>query len=153
MQNPSEFGGLTFVLLHPTELPGAYQVIEPGLLEIQRKARLNWDVMILPTQVAANQANLALIYQDKRYAGFVIVRSAFLGMPNKHYLKVAAAYTEPWTHKEGVDAVKAIDEYVVAFARSLGCHGVMEEATREGWVKRLEKLGYRVGQTTMLKEL
>ncbi len=153
MDNPSVFGGLTFILLHPTELPGAFQVIEPGLIEIQRKAKLDWDVMILPTQVAANQASLVLIYQDKRFAGFVIHRSAFLGFPNRHYLQVVAPYAEPWTHKEGVDAVKAIDEYAVAFAQSLGCHGIMETATREGWIRRLEKLNYKIEQWTMIKEV
>ncbi len=153
MQNPSEFGGFTFILLHPTELPGIFQVIEPGLAEIQRKAVLGLDVMVLPQQVAANLANLAVIYHDKQYSGFIIMRSSFIGLPNKHYLQVVAVYISPWCHKQGLDAVKAIDEYAVSFAGSLGCKGIIEPVVREGWIRRLEKLNYKVVEWTLIKDL
>ena len=41
VENPSNFNGFDFIILHPNELAGIFQVIEPGLLEIQKKPDLS----------------------------------------------------------------------------------------------------------------
>ncbi len=142
MDNPSTYGGFDFIMLHPNELKDAFQFIEPGLQKIQEKARLEWDVMILPQAVAINQASLTMMHYEGKYAGFVITRSKFLGVPNKHYLELSATYNEPWCYEKGSDGVKAIIEYAVDLGKSLNCYSLIVTGAREGWVKRLNKLGF-----------
>ena len=151
MENPFEFNGFTITMLHPTQLPGVFQYIEPGLLEIQRKSKISWDIMVLPTLISANQATLAIIHREERVAGFAITQSVFLGVPSKHYLKVLAPYVELWVHQEGHDGVAAIDAYAVELARDLKCKGVLESYTRPGWGRRLEKLNYQTVEVTAMK--
>ena len=155
MENPFEFNGFIMTMLHPTLLRDVFQYIEPGLMEIQRKAKLDWDIMVIPTLISANQATLTMIYREhegqERYAGFVVTQSVFLGVPPKHYLKVLAPYIDLWTHKEGIDGVAAIDAFVMELAKELKCKGIVETATRPGWVRRLEKLGYSTAESTMMK--
>lgn len=149
----TELNGFTFTTLHPTQLPGVFQYIEPGLMEIQRKARLDWDVMVVPTLISANQATLTVIHREERFAGFVVTQSVFLGAPSKHYIKVLAPYVEKWVHLEGLDGVAAIDLFVQDFAKSLGSRDIIETARRKGWTRRLEKLGYETVEETMMKHI
>ena len=155
MENPFEFNGFTMTMLHPTLLPTAFQYIEPGLMEIQRKAKLDWDIMVIPTLIAANQATLTIMHRQhdgqERYAGFVVTQSVFLGVPSKHYLKVLAPYVELWVHQEGLDGVAVIDAFATEWAKALKCRGVIETAARPGWIRRLEKLGYSTAESTMMK--
>ncbi len=153
MQNPSTYGGFDFIMLHPSELPSVFQIIEPGLMEIQRKARLHWDVMILPQQVAVNQATLTMIHQGTRYAGFVITSSKFLGMPNRHYMELTATYNEPWCHEQGMDGIKAIIEYATDLAKSLKCFALIVTGAREGWVRRLNKLGFSFLEASVIRRI
>lgn len=149
----TEFNEFVFTILHPTQLPAVFQHIEPGLMEIQRRAKLDWDIMVIPTLISANQATLTMIHRQERMAGFVVTQSVFLGVPPRHYLKVMAPYVELWVHQEGLDGVAAIDAFAMEFAKELKCRGIVETAARPGWVRRLEKLNYQTVETTMLKLL
>jgi hypothetical protein len=153
MQNPSTYDGFDFVILHPNELPEAFQFIEPGLQKIQEKAKLSWDVMVLPQSVSLNQATLTMIHYEGKYAGFVISSSKFFGMPNKHYLELTATYIEPWCHVQGLDGLKAINEWSTDFGNSLGCYAVIVTGAREGWAKRLSKLGFSFLEVSVIRRL
>ena len=113
--------------------------------------------MTIPTLIYANQATLTIIHRDhegeEKFAGFVVHQSVFLGIPPKHLIKVIAPYVELWVSEVGADGVAAIDAYVTAWANDLKCVGIVESSPRPGWTRRLEKLGYKLAESTMLKWL
>lgn len=155
MENPFEFQGFTMTMCHPTLLPQVFKYIEPGLLEIQRKAKLEWDIMVIPTLINANQATLAMMHREhdgqERHAGFVVTQSVFLGVPSKHYMKILASYVERWVHEAGFDGVAAHIAFAHEWGKQLGCHAVIESATRPGWVRRLKKLNFETVEETMMR--
>ena len=157
MENPFEFNGFSLTLLHPTLLPNVFQYIELGLIEVQRKSRIDWDVMVIPTMISTNQATLTMMHHQRdgqeMYAGFVVTKSEFLGIPPKHYLKIIASFVELWVSQEGSDGVAAIDAFVMEFAKDLKCKHIIEISPRPAMVRRLEKLGYHIIETTMIKHV
>ena len=153
MENPATYGEFQFFILAPQELNEAFRIIEPGLQTIQRKAAVSWDVMDLPVQIQANLCTLILIYSQERYAGFLIVRHRYLGAPNRHYLDVAAMFGEQWCFKEGHDIKAAATEWLKKFGNEYGCSAIIQNITKLGWARPLEKLGFKKVQETWIKEV
>ena len=153
MENPSTYQGFEFLTLLPGAIHEVFALIEPGLHKIQEKAKLSWDVLILAQAVERNTATLTLINRDGKYAGFVIAMPKFMGLPNKHYLELTAAYVETWCHQEGWDGVAAIIAWATDFARDMKYPSLLVTGAREGWAKRLRSLGFSFIEATVGKEV
>lgn len=153
VENPSTYQGFEFSIMLPMAIHDVFHIIEPGLQKIQEKARLSWDVMILAQAVERNTATLTMIHRDGKYAGFVISMPKFIGMPNKHYLELSAAYVEPWCHQEGWDGVAATVEWATDFAREMKYSTLLVTGAREGWAKRLRGLGFSFIEASVGREV
>lgn len=151
----TNFSGYDFHLMPPQALPQLAHIIYPGLTEVQRQAKkkgIDWPLMNVLKEIEINLSSLTMIYKDEEYAGFLVSKSIFAGLPNKHYYNPLVIFIEPKFRDVNGIAYNAVEDYVVELAYELKCHGIWCDAFRPGHVRRLEHRGYLLKQVTLIKE-
>ena len=144
-------GDFVFEMVLPQELPLYWQKIEPGLASIKAN-KPEWDVEQLPVAIHANRANLFIMIRASRYAGFIITRSKFCGIPVAHYLEVVGAHREDWCRQYG-GASEHIVGFLVEYGKALGCSRILAESTQFGMERLLKPLGFTLKSISLVKEL
>ncbi len=155
MDNPIDMNGYKIVMVHPVELPQVAQLIIPGLSEIQRQAHkrgFDYEYYNILREIEVNLVTLSVVFKEEQYVGFLITRSIFRGLPNKHYLQIVALFIDKPYRSQEWSAYDTMVGYSHALAKELKCSGMWHETFREGHRKPLEKFGYEVKQFVLVHE-
>lgn len=152
IDNPATYGDFQFILLNPIEFNDAYHLVEEGMLNAFHKAKINWDLNDVPMMIQANLMSIVLIWNGDRYSGFLVLRHKYHGSPNRHWLECVIMNTERFIIEENLEVVGPISEYITMFYKAFGCVGAYFNTPRQGFIRRLEPLGWKRAQVTMLLE-
>ena len=149
MENPSTFEGYSFVVTAPTELPTFWGLVEPGLEEVRKKMKPGWEGVLVAGEIVTGRATLIVIYKEKQYVGFVVVKSIFPGVPTKHVLLVWVAYGG----RKNQRIRDGMIQFVEAYGKALQCKEVTMETPRLGWGRVLTPYGWELDAVKFTKEL
>jgi hypothetical protein len=127
-------------------IEAAWPHILPGLEEMQRQARCDWDIDYIHDMLADGEAMLVLDLEEPN--GFAVVElKPHNYKPSELELFVHLAYCHSG------DAIERFEEKFVEIAREGGAKYMRFHSSRPGMLKLMQPYGYRWQSAEYVKEL
>jgi hypothetical protein len=140
------------LLLSPLDIPLWWSELEPGVKNVREKSSHTGSVTWKPEDVYAylrvGQAWAYIALKDGKYAGFLIggkARQDPFSSVKGMLIWIA------WSKTRG--AMEGILPIIEEWARDAGYTYMEMSSSRDGWVKRAPKIGFRMRERTYVKSL
>lgn len=130
----------------PAELYKWWEVVKPGLVEVQKYGRDGWLIEDVYLAIKNGASQLHIGIREKYYRGFIVTT----GLPGFRgpVLHIWATYTNS---KE--DEIGAFWESLIEMAKGAGFKRMTFHSPRKGWERRLSKYGFEPEQVIYTKEV
>ena len=139
--------GKVFEYIPLEDVKVAYNTIEPDLRKVAKKSYADWIPADVYAALRKGSSELYMVYEDKYYAGFVIV-SILDDAGGEKTLHIWVAYSRPKYNIIGAGV-----EFLESLIQNTSITGMEFHSDRSGWSRAAKKHGFKAITTVYRKDV